>query len=90
MEGLLSSDLGWKSQGENVAPQPGPPADLVDFLAVHHEMRDKATHIRLQKDLVQHMWNHLGNNYSSSVYLIFIPIIIICVKLCRMYFVFVL
>jgi hypothetical protein len=27
-------DQGWESQGENVAPQPGPPTYLVDFLAV--------------------------------------------------------
>jgi hypothetical protein len=55
-------DEGWESEGENVAPHPRPPANLVDFLAVQHEMRDKATHIHLQKDLAQHMWNHLGNN----------------------------
>jgi hypothetical protein len=48
-------DQGWESQGENVASQPGSPADLVDFLSVQHEMLDKATHIRLKLFLVLHM-----------------------------------
>ncbi|XP_071680521.1 uncharacterized protein [Lolium perenne] len=54
-------DQGWEFQGDLVAPEPGPPTDLVDFLHVHHELRDLATHSRLQNDLVQHMWNHVGN-----------------------------
>jgi hypothetical protein len=31
-------------------------------LVVQHGMRDKATQIRFQKGLVEHMWTHLGNN----------------------------
>ena len=54
-------DQGWDCQGQNIAPQPGPPADLVDFLAVQREMRDTATHFRPQKDLVANLWRHLGN-----------------------------
>jgi len=31
-------DQGWEFQGDLVALQPGPPADLIDFLTVHHEI----------------------------------------------------
>jgi hypothetical protein len=46
---------GWEFRGELVHTEPGPPADFGDFLHVHHAMRDKATHNRLQNDMVQHM-----------------------------------
>jgi hypothetical protein len=44
--------------------EPGPPAALVDFLHVHHAMRDKETHNRLQNDLIQHTWNHVENRLA--------------------------
>jgi hypothetical protein len=54
-------DQGWEFQRGLVDTDFGPSTDLVDFLHVHHTMRDKATHSRLQNDLVQHMWNLVEN-----------------------------
>jgi hypothetical protein len=53
-------DQGWQFQGELVAPIPGP-ASFQDFLHCHHEIRDREVHQQLQKDLVDHMWLHVGN-----------------------------
>ena len=47
-------------QGELVEPTPGP-ATFQQYMHVYHEMHDKPTHERLQNDLVEHMWTHLGN-----------------------------
>jgi hypothetical protein len=52
-------DQGWEFQGELVDAEPEPPTY---FLQVNHAMRDNATHDRLHNDLVQHMWNHIGNH----------------------------
>jgi hypothetical protein len=45
----------WKFQGELVAPHPGA-ATFEKFLRVHKEIRDRATHDQLQKDLIEHQW----------------------------------
>jgi hypothetical protein len=52
-------DQGWEFQNELVDTEPGPPTDLVDFLHMHHAMRDKTIYNQLQNDSVLHMWNHV-------------------------------
>jgi hypothetical protein len=42
-------DQGWEFQNELVAPEPRPSTDLVEFLQVHHELRDHVTHSTFQK-----------------------------------------
>jgi hypothetical protein len=54
-------DQGWDFQSELVAP------NLVlcsfqEFLHTHHEIHDRATHLVLHEDLVNHIWIHMGNN----------------------------
>jgi hypothetical protein len=51
---FVYGQAGLKFQGKLVAPKS--PADLVDFLHVHHKPRDRATHNQLRKDFVQHIW----------------------------------
>jgi hypothetical protein len=52
-------DQGWQFQGELVEPQPGP--SLWDeFIAVHHEIRDRHTHNQLHADLIEHQWALAG------------------------------
>jgi hypothetical protein len=46
-------DQGWEFQGEFVAPHLGA-ATFEEFLHVHEEIRDRATHDQLQKDLIEH------------------------------------
>ena len=53
-------DQGFDYQGEKIEPEHGP-TSFAEFAKFHHEMRDWATHIQLQNDLVKHMWTHLGN-----------------------------
>ena len=53
-------DQGWEFEGELVAPTPGLATDQ-QFSDVYAEMRDKPVHERLQNDLIEHMWVHLGN-----------------------------
>ena len=53
-------DQDWEFQGEFVEPIPGP-ASFQEYLHVLDEMTDKVTHIQLQKDLVEHVWSHFGN-----------------------------
>jgi hypothetical protein len=47
-------------------PQPEPPASFENFMKVHNEMRDSATHNQFQLDLVEHMWTFLGNLMAPS------------------------
>jgi hypothetical protein len=54
-------DQGWDFQGELVATNPVP-ASFQNFFHTHHEIRDRATHITLHEDLVNHIWIHAGNN----------------------------
>jgi hypothetical protein len=37
------------------------PVEFVAFLALHQEIRNRGGHNRLQKDLVEHLWNLKGN-----------------------------
>jgi hypothetical protein len=48
-------EQGWEFQGELVAPHPEA-ATFEEFLHVHEEIRDRATHDQLQKDLIEHQW----------------------------------
>jgi hypothetical protein len=52
-------DQGWEFQGELVAPHLGA-ATFEEFLHVHEEIRDHATHDQLQKDLIEHQWALAG------------------------------
>jgi hypothetical protein len=45
--------------GELVASHPGA-ATFEEFLYVHEEIRDRATHDQLQKDLIEHQWALAG------------------------------
>jgi hypothetical protein len=48
-------DQGWEFQSELVAPHVGT-TTFEEFLHVHEEIRDRATHVQLQKDLIEHQW----------------------------------
>jgi hypothetical protein len=52
------SDQDSEFEGELVEPQPGA-LSWVLFLHMHHTLRDRTTHDRLQADLVKHMWIHV-------------------------------
>ena len=54
-------DQGFQFQGENVVPDHGVAATFEQFIQFHEDMRDWETHVRLQNDLVEHMWTHVGN-----------------------------
>ncbi|XP_073358036.1 uncharacterized protein [Aegilops tauschii subsp. strangulata] len=54
-------DQGFGFQGENVEPLHQEPATFEQFAQFHREMRDWHTHLDFQNDLVEHMWNHIGN-----------------------------
>ncbi|KAK1697635.1 hypothetical protein QYE76_014332 [Lolium multiflorum] len=58
-------DNEWDGQGELVTPQRAP-ASFQDILHAHHEIRDLAVHNQLQADLVEHMWQHVGNNAANN------------------------
>ena len=42
------------------------PADFVDFLAMHVEIRDSTVHNQLQHDLVEHLWRLKGEPSTVS------------------------
>ena len=52
---------GFDFQGENVEPLHQEPATFEKFTQFHHELRDWPTPLDLQTDLVEHMWDHIGN-----------------------------
>jgi hypothetical protein len=52
-------DQGWEFQGELVAPHLGA-ATFEEFLHVYEEIRDRATHDQLQKDLIEYQWALAG------------------------------
>ena len=54
-------DQGFHFHDENDVPKQEGVAMFGQFIQVHHEMCDWATHIHLQHDLVEHMWAHIGN-----------------------------
>jgi hypothetical protein len=54
-------DQGFDYQGENVEPLHQGPATFEQFAQFHREMRDWHTHLNLQNDLVEHVWDHIGN-----------------------------
>ncbi|KAK1669475.1 hypothetical protein QYE76_057634 [Lolium multiflorum] len=58
-------DNDWEGQGELVTSQGGP-ASFQDILHAHHEIRDLAVHNQLQADLVEHMWQYVGNNAANN------------------------
>jgi hypothetical protein len=58
-------DNEWDGQGELVTPQGGP-ISFQDILHVHHEIRDLTVHNQLQANLVEHMWQHVGNNAANN------------------------
>ena len=58
-------DNDWEGHGELVTPEGGP-ASFQDILHAHHEIRDLAVHNQLQADLIEHMWQHVGNNAANN------------------------
>ena len=54
-------DQYFECRDENVVPGHQELATFEQFAQFHHEMRDWHTHIQLQNDLVEHMWNHINN-----------------------------
>ncbi|KAI5019576.1 hypothetical protein ZWY2020_044464 [Hordeum vulgare] len=54
-------DQGFDYQGENVEPLHQEPVTFQQFVQFHRELRDWHTHLDLQNDLVEHMWNHIDN-----------------------------
>ncbi|KAM3364359.1 hypothetical protein ACQJBY_014602 [Aegilops geniculata] len=54
-------DQGFDYQGENIEPLHQDPATFEQFAQFHREMRDWHTHVNLQNDLVEHVWEHVGN-----------------------------
>ena len=54
-------DQGFDYQGENVEPLHQEPATFEQFVQFHREMCDWHTHLDLQNDLVEHVWDHIGN-----------------------------
>ncbi|XP_071683210.1 uncharacterized protein [Lolium perenne] len=62
-DSLYDSD--WEGQGELVTPQRGP-ASFKEVLHAHHEIRDLAVHNQLQADLIEHVWQHVGNNAANN------------------------
>jgi hypothetical protein len=52
-------DQWWEFQGELVAPHLEI-ATFEEFLHVHEEIHDRATHDQLQKDLNEHQWALAG------------------------------
>jgi hypothetical protein len=55
-------DQGWDFQGELVAANLVPSC-FQEFLHTYHEIRDRATHLVIHKDLENYIWIHAGNNY---------------------------
>lgn len=53
-------DKEWDFRGDLVEPQHGP-TSFDQFLHTHHAIRDRVAHNQLQNDLVEHMWQHIGN-----------------------------
>ena len=56
-EGL--NDQAWQFQSEVVEPQG--PSTFAQFLDLHCDIREKVSHLQLQNDLVEHVWQHYGN-----------------------------
>ena len=54
-------DEGFDFQGDNVEPLHQEPATFDQFCQFHRELRDWHTHKALQNDLVEHVWEHIGN-----------------------------
>ena len=54
-------DQGFDYQGENIEPLHQDPTTFEQFVQFHREMRDWHTHLNLQNDLVEHVWDHIGN-----------------------------
>nr|XP_040245575.1 uncharacterized protein LOC109770668 [Aegilops tauschii subsp. strangulata] len=54
-------DQGFDYQGENIEPLHQDPATFEQFVQFHREMRDWHSHLNLQNDLVEHVWDHIGN-----------------------------
>ncbi|XP_073353798.1 uncharacterized protein [Aegilops tauschii subsp. strangulata] len=54
-------DQGFDYQSENIKPLHQDPATFEQFVQFHREMRDWHTHLNLQNDLVEHVWDHIGN-----------------------------
>ena len=52
-------DQAWQFQGQLVEPQG--PSTFAQFLDFHRDIREKASHLQLQRDLVEHVWQHYGN-----------------------------
>ncbi|XP_073353628.1 uncharacterized protein [Aegilops tauschii subsp. strangulata] len=54
-------DQGFDYQGENIEPLHQDPATFEQFVQFHREMRDWHSHLNLQNDLVEHVWDYIGN-----------------------------
>jgi hypothetical protein len=52
-------DPAWQFQGQLVEPQG--PSTFAQFLDFHRDIREKASHLQLQRDLVEHVWQHYGD-----------------------------
>ncbi|XP_052181945.1 uncharacterized protein LOC127794738 [Diospyros lotus] len=37
-------------------------SEVMEFIQVHHQIRDKQTHVQLQNDLVEHLWELYGKH----------------------------
>ena len=54
-------DQGFDYQGENVEPLHQELDTFEQSVQFHRELREWHTHLGLQTDLVEHVWDHIGN-----------------------------
>ena len=57
-------DSDWLHGGELVSPASGA-GSYEDFIHVHQEIRNRDKHNQLQADLIEHMWNYVGNQPNN-------------------------
>ncbi|CAM8926970.1 unnamed protein product [Rhodiola kirilowii] len=59
---LQTDDYDYDSIGEsaNISLNTNHTRNIMEFIQVHHQIRDKQGHIQLQSDLVEHVWQRYG------------------------------
>lgn len=55
------NDFNYDTMGENVKISHESTPELDEFIANYQTIKDRSTHTQLQDDLVEHLWQHYGD-----------------------------
>ena len=65
-DGIVQNN-NFEAHGEKIQiPEEQDANQFMNFLQMHHNLRDHRVHAQLHNNLMEHMWTHNGNQWTNA------------------------